>query len=353
MKFYFDKFKEVRRDRRYTAKSFSQKMGIARSTLWEWESGKRVPAEAIIRRLAEILNIDVSEISNLKDELRIVNRDFSGPRHAVGTLFNSTYEQRETQFDNIMHEISKLKQDLDQATVIINALLTTMDTMFYIKDANLKYVIANSNFLLNLSFPESFISKGHDDRKFFPAVEAKHNTKQDKEVLYTKKAIISEEGYIPGTRKRKWGLISKVPIMDVDNNAVGIVGTFVDVSERKRESEIKKLLEKVIGYTSYAVWLLYPEPNYKVFYVSPSVKRIYGYSPAKFLESKDFWFKKCLHPDDRSIIDDDWMAGKPGQGVDKKRFRIICADGQIKMIESTLVQADINGAVAYIEKEIS
>ena len=238
MKFFNDEFKKRRKELRYTATDYCKVMGIARTTLWEWESGRRVPSEAVIRRLAVILKTDVNAISNLKEELKVENADFSDSRHAVGSLFNNSFEQRESQFGHIINEISKLKGELDQAAVIINALLTTMHTMFYIKDANLKYVIANSNFLLNLSLPENYISKGHDDKTFFPAKEAKDNTTQDKEVLYSKKPVITQEAYIPGTRKKKWGLISKIPIIDSQNNAVGIVGTFLDITERKNKTEI-------------------------------------------------------------------------------------------------------------------
>ena len=238
MKFFNDEFKKRRKELRYTATDFCKVMGIARTTLWEWESKKRVPSEVIIRKLAKILKIDVALISNLKEELKVINADFSEPRHAIGSLFNNSFEHRENQFEHIIDEIKKLKDELDQSSVIIKALLTTMHTMFYIKDVNLKYVIANSNFLLNLSLPENFISKGHDDKTFFPAKEAKDNTAQDKEVLYSKKPVITQEGYIPGTRKKKLGLISKIPIIDSQNNAVGIVGTFLDVTERKNKTEI-------------------------------------------------------------------------------------------------------------------
>jgi PAS domain-containing protein len=353
MKFFYDKFKVLRKKQRYTATDFCKVMGITRTTLWEWESGKRIPSETIIRRLADILKIDVKEISNLKDELKIVNADFTASRHAVGLLFNSTSEQRECQFGHIINEISKLKGELDQAAMIINALLTTMHTMFYIKDANLKYVIANSNFLLNLSLPEDFVSKGHNDKKFFSAKEAKSNTEEDKEVLYSKKAIITQEGYIPGTRKKKWGLISKIPIMDLQGNAVGIVGTFLDITERKNTTEIRRLLEIALNHTSYVVWLLHPHPGYKLFYVSESVEQLYGYSADKFIKTKNFWLDRCVHPEDRINLERQWISGELSDLSEKREFRIVCPDGKIKCIESVLVNTEINDTVAYIEKDVT
>ena len=353
MKFYNDKFKILRKKQRYTATDFCKIMGVTRTTLWEWESGKRTPSEIVIRRLGEILKLDVSEISNLKDELKIVNADYSAPRHAVGSLFNNTSKEREGQFEHIINEISKLKGELDQASIIINALLTTMNTMFYIKDTNLKYVIANSNFLLNLSIPENFVSKGHDDTTFFPANEAKNNTEQDKQVLYSKKTIITKEGFIPGTRKKKWGLISKIPIMDSNNNAVGIIGTFLDITKRKNEAEIQRLLEKALNHTSYVVWLLHPHPSYKLFYVSESVERLYGYPSEKFIESKNFWLNKCVHPNDKKNLECQWLNGKTNKISGKRQFRIISPNGAIKQIESILVDTEINDTVAYIEREIT
>jgi transcriptional regulator with XRE-family HTH domain len=353
MNFYCDKFKNTRKKQRYTAIDFCKIMGVARTTLWEWESGKRIPSEAVIRRLAEILKIDVSSISDLKEMFKVADADFSGARAAVGSLFTKSVKQREAKFQNIISEIQNLKGELDQAAVIINALLTTMHTMFYIKDVNLKYVIANSNFLLNLSLSEDFVSKGHDDTTFFSAKDAKINTMQDKEVLYTKKSIITQEGYIPGTRRKKWGLISKIPIMDSHNNAVGIVGTFLDITERKKTTEIRRLLEIALNHASYVVWLLHPYPNYKLFYVSESVKQLYGYSAEKFTENKNLWLDKCVHPDDRMKLENEWLAGKISELSEKRIFRIISPGGKIKIIESILVDTEINATVAYIEKDVS
>ncbi|MCF7792143.1 MAG: PAS domain-containing protein [Victivallales bacterium] len=353
MKFYNDKLKEFRKQNRYTATDFCKVMKISRSTLWEWETGKRIPSEAVIRRFSKILNVEVNEISNLKEELGIIDKDFTASRHAVRSLFDNTPKQRTDKFENIVNEIKRLQSELDQAAVIINALLTTMHTMFYIKDANLKYVIANSNFLLNVSFPESFVSKGHDDKKFFSAREAKLNTEQDRNVLYTKQPIITQEGYIPGTRKKRWGLISKIPIMDSNGNASGIVGTFLDITERKNEAEIQRLLEIALNNTTYVVWLLHPYPNYRLFYVSKSVEKLYGLKPEKFLDSKSYWLSHCVHPDDREKLEKDWIYGKTGGTSGRKTFRIVCPDKTVKYIESILVNTEIHDTVAYIEKDIT
>ncbi|HBM15770.1 MAG TPA: hypothetical protein DD381_05420 [Lentisphaeria bacterium] len=59
----------------------------------------------------------------------------------------------------------------------------------------------------------------------------------DKEVLTTGKSILDKEDYIPGNRKTKWGIMSKIPILDLDGKIEGLLGFFVDITDRKKAEE--------------------------------------------------------------------------------------------------------------------
>ena len=55
--------KEIRKSRGYLKQmDFARAMGVKQSTLSMWENGKTKPDVATIKKLAEVLQVDVKEI---------------------------------------------------------------------------------------------------------------------------------------------------------------------------------------------------------------------------------------------------------------------------------------------------
>ena len=351
MEFYANRFKTLRKQARFSVKEFCNTAGIVRSTLWEWETGRRIPSEANIRMMADIVNVSLNEISDLTADEGIVKGDLSESVEGWLSLAGSDVGLRQSKFDGVIREINSLNKEMNQATVIINALLSTMRTMFYVKDVNLDYITANDIFLKNISLNSNYKVAGENDFTFFSSSEAKGNTKEDNEVLLTKQPVINKEGYIPGSRKKRWGLISKLPIRDSSGKVSGIVGTFVDITDRKKAEEIRTLLEGALNNSLHTVWLQHVSPKYKLFYISESVMSLYGYPVERFLNEKDFWFNVCVHPEDKKLLDRDWIYGKTK--APRRVFRIIRPDGEIRWIESFLVNTNIENYIAFVEKDVT
>ncbi len=352
MDFYFLKFKELRKKARFSVKDFCKEAGIARSTLWEWETNKRVPSEASIKMMAQIIGVNVSDISSLKDTVSKIDNKFSESVDGWLSLGGRDIAFRQSKFDRIINEINSLNKEMNQAAVIINALLSTMRTMFYIKDARLRYITANDIFLENVSLNSSYKVADKDDSTFFPIAEARKNTEEDNKVFETNQPLVNLEGYIPGTRKKKWGLISKLPVRNSSGKIIGVVGTFVDITERKKAEEIRTLLEAALNNSQHVVWLQYIFPKYKLFYVSESVEPLYGYPAEKFLNDKDFWYKTCVFSEDRKLLDPDWIYGKT-KTAGKRVFRIVKPDGEIRWIESFLVNCSTDNYIAFVERDVT
>ncbi len=136
----------------------------------------------------------------------------------------------------------KLNDKLQEAGVIIKALLSGIDSIFYIKDSDLKYITANETFLKNISLKSTYKVYGKTDEDFFSKREAKDNYLKDEKVLLTKEMLI-EEGFIPGTRNKKWGIITRTPVLDINNNISGVITNIVDISERKKTENSNELLK--------------------------------------------------------------------------------------------------------------
>jgi len=70
-------FRQIRKDKKLVRENVDKKAGIDRVTLSIWKSGKWIPSEKYIWLLAYVLNILLSEISDLEDVYPQSESDFS------------------------------------------------------------------------------------------------------------------------------------------------------------------------------------------------------------------------------------------------------------------------------------
>jgi PAS domain-containing protein len=348
MKFYHDKLVFLRKSKGYSSKYFCKNMNISRSTLWAWESGKRIPKREDIYAMASELNISVNSISDLspikftnsnKDETASLN----GHQENLGLYAPEYYDSA----DKAINHINLMINTFKDSTIIINALLKTLPCLFYIKNINLKYVVANSAFLSTLSLPTSYMIRNKNDNDLFPHKEAQINSEQDKLVFLSGKSILKEEGYIPGTRKKKWGINSKLPIFDSNNNIIGLIGLFVDITERKKEEKKSKILEAGINFITDSLTIV-NETTLKYIYMNNMRKKIFGYPDECFLENGcNFWLYNCVHPDNRDI--EEKYLYKKIQCPVKRNYKILLPDGRTRLIEArTSTKSILDSKSEYI-----
>ena len=351
MEFYNDKFKQLRKQLGLTMKHVAKRAEITHTTLWEWEKGKRTPSETRIRMLAHVLNVPVNDISNLDPEPPVSSGNFSEMVQSWVDLADSDIKSRLDLKNDITGKINHLFNELSQASVVIKALLSTMHSIFYVKDVNLNYITVNEAFLNNLSLSINYRVLGKSDFDFFARNDAKTNSEQDAEVLHTGKALIKYEGYIPGTRKKKWGIISKTPIYDPSGKISGIVGTFLDITDRRKNEIIRELLNNSLDMLIDGFGLIDSE-NRKYIYINKAFEKITGYPIQDAYNDSNFVFNNCIHPDDKV---------KEKEYIDKnswpivRHLRIIQPDGKVKWLEVTryIPSTDSSKYVATIAKDIT
>jgi PAS domain S-box-containing protein len=328
-----DKFKQIRQQNRWSLASLAKESGISRRSLILWESGKRVPTEKSLRNLAAFLNIPVNHISDLSPVQEVSEKSMSKSANLIYELSQNTTQN--STYKDIIHHVSILNSKLEQASIIIRGFFTSFHSMFYIKDVNLKYIAVNNSFLKNLSLEYSYNAIGKTDSDFFPLREAKLNNEQDKTVLQTGIGIKDIEQYVPGSRKNKWCILSKIPITDIENKTIGILGIFIDITEKKEAEKIRELLEIHINAMSASVAI--SRSNFKKYlYINKGHEKIYGYQNEEFYEKgHDFWINNCVHPEER-ILEREFIRTKSWPS--KYEYRIIKPDGEIRWIESQVTK---------------
>ena len=354
MKLDIIKFKSLRKKQKLTLQELAQKVGRTRNTLSSWENGKSTPSESKIRMLARILDTTVDKISDLEPEIPLSSTSFSEAAESWHLLANSNEHKIDTKIEPLISGINSLKKELRNSKIIIDALLSTSSVMIYIKDQNQRYITANKAFLKNTAFLDMEPVLNKTDSCFFSRKEAEINFNQDKNVLLHGKPLLNVEEYIPGTRKKKWGLISKTPVFDTTGNIAGLIGTFVDITKRKEAEYVRKMLEGNVELIPDAVGI-FDVTNQELAFISNAMEELTGYSLSSFdKDDGTFWKTICVHPDDRPLIVDPENTNI--SFPKDNSLRIIRADGKVKKILTRLYPKKkflCNDYVMFIMKDIT
>lgn len=258
MKFYNDKFREIREEKKIKITELALKMELNRNTLWLWEAGRIQPTERKVRLLANILDISVDKISDLQPELIIVNESDIERSKAISSWISFADKSLLGKKIHNVFLLKDLEEQLDRACqteTILCSLINFSDVMLYVKDTSQKYLAASKAFTNLVSFDNEQSIIGKTDEDLFSQREAKPNSDEDARVMLTGKAIKNRESFVPGSKKKKWGLISKIPTFDTKGKTSGIVGSFIDITRRKQAEYISDTLKHFIDMMNKVVWL--------------------------------------------------------------------------------------------------
>ncbi|HJO93979.1 MAG TPA: PAS domain-containing protein [Victivallales bacterium] len=327
-KFYSEKCKEFRLNNKIKTGILADKLGICRRTLWSLENNKSVPSDKKIYLIAKYLNVSPNQISDLKVAEPEFNTSLPEVRNPLDYFKREKDIIENDRFNDLISKIKNYHEERQRDKVITQALLTAIDLILYVKNIDLEYLVVNRSFIKNLNLPEEILIHGKKDCFFYPKNEARENTEMDAEVLRTGRAIAGREIYIPGTRKKKWGIISKYPIFASNNKVTGIVSACYDITERKKAEQVRALLEINQEAMSEALFIV-KNATSRYFYVNKNVEKIYGYKPELYYKyGRSFFLKNCLHKNYRRM---DFFT-KHFNKITTAEYKIIDSKNRIRWI---------------------
>ena len=257
MGFKREESKRIREDLRWTLSALAKQLNVSSRTVSNWECGKTVPSEKKIYEIANILGIGVDKISDIKSvPISPAASKLKTSTKSWLSLFKETKQNTKKEIHQISHTIEKLYNKLNDASIVISGLLRSVHFPVYIKDVDNKYIMVNNAFLEYTSAKEDSSVFGKNDYQFFSREEAHKNLTEDQNVLLSCNPVVNREDFIPGTRKKRWGLITKKLIYDDDDGQIaGIVGVFVDITERKAAEKRRSILEYALNKVPFLIWL--------------------------------------------------------------------------------------------------
>jgi len=299
MKFYREEFKAARNKLRWSIVALAKECGVSRQTIFLWESGKVVPPEGKVRQLARVLNVKMNSISDLEDNIPVSGKDVTPVFNLWNSLAGSSTKSRQEKRDNIVKQVYSHLNEQEQLYAMVNALLNSLQSIFYFKDKDMKYLVANKAFLENLSLLKDYNVHGKTDSDLFSQREADKNDEEDISVFKTGKPVVNREGYIPGSKKSKWGLISKFPIFDNDNKVIGVLGNITDITQIKEFEEVQALISESLNKLDVCL-SIYSLANKGYLFCNDSAYQVFGVDKSIPVENiEEYWLNNIVHPDDR------------------------------------------------------
>ena len=141
----------------------------------------------------------------------------------------------------VSRDITAIKEAEEKLTEERNRLRTIIDHLpsrLYLKDTESRYVLNNKAHLELLGASGQEDALGRTTADFFPGERGRQALADDRQVLTTGQPILNQEKSDFGAEGDvHWSLVTKVPLHDIRDQLVGLVGISHDITRRKTAEE--------------------------------------------------------------------------------------------------------------------
>lgn len=241
---------------------------------------------------------------------------------------------------------AKLRSSQEMLQTVMN----TIPAYVFWKDLDSVYLGCNENFAMvaGVDIPDNIVGKTDHDLAWRD-VEANLFRALDKEVISTNKPqfnIISPQRQADD--RDAWIEINIVPLHDEDDNVIGVLGTYNDITEkRKAEDNLIKSEAKYRSLAEQSVQGITILTTDKLLYYNPAFRELVGFSDEELSEmtAEEVW--DLVHPDDRDELRkrmENKIAGRPI--APRYEYRFIRKGGDVRWVESFTSRVEYAGTSA-------
>ncbi len=304
--------------------------------------------------------LDLAERRNRGDvikapyEYRFICKDGS-VKHVKAFSSNIEYEGRNAVQILIMDitDRKEIERELSESKRLLEMVINTIPMYVFWKDKNSTYLGCNQNFAITAGVPspKDIIGKTDFDLNW-PKENAEFYQKSDKEIMETRQPIIHSIEKLQYADTEMWIDLTKVPLIDENNEVIGVLGIYEDISERvKSEQAIKASEEKyrTLAEQSFQGMTILTRNGFA--YVNKAFAEIVGRTKEELLSMTPDDIRNIVHPADLEMIEDriaKWFAGEVVPP--RHEWRFIRKNGEIRWVESfsTRVQYEDDIALQII-----
>ena len=214
-------------------------------------------------------------------------------------------EGRPLRFPGVLIDIDhrhRLEAERDQAQALLRSFVEAMPGVLYAKNREGRLLIGNrgTDALLGRS-PEDYIGRTDAELLSDPA-QAAAVMAADARVMASGRAEQLEEEISFPDGRRAWWLSTKAPLRNDAGEVIGLVGTSLDITERRiaeqHHREIEERYRLAAQATNDAIWDWRIADGHVVW--NEALRTRFGHAD---LETSAQWWLDHIHPDDRARID--------------------------------------------------
>ena len=194
----------------------------------------------------------------------------------------------------VVRNISERKQSLlkvleselkmSKINRMLQIVIETIPVRLFWKDKDCTFLGCNSLFAHDAGMQSADDLIGKTDFDMPWKLYAESYQSDDKGIISSGKSKIGyEEFLISATGERQWLRTSKVPLYDANNNIIGVLGAYEDITEQKKEEEIKRKNDEQIRKLSLAieqspVTTVITDLKGNIIFANPKFEETTGYS---------------------------------------------------------------------------
>ena len=197
-------------------------------------------------------------------------------------------------------ERKRAEIELRASQQLISGIINTIPARVFWKDKNLVYLGCNAAFARDAGFSDPKDIIGKDDYQLGWRDQAEMYRRDDRQVIESgRPKLLIEEPQTTPEGNTITLLTSKIPLRDTNGEISGVLGTYMDITERKRaDNEIREseeLNRRLIESSTDAIIVRSKEI---IHYANPAALTLFGANRMDELVGKPYL--ELVHPDDRA-----------------------------------------------------
>src|SRR6266702_4398837 len=185
--------------------------------------------------------------------------------------------------DDVTEQINA-EAEAQRSNQMLETVIDNIPQRIFWKDQESRYLGCNMAFARDagLAYPEQVVGKSDADipcRAFADLLN-----EHDKEVVSTGVPKMNFEVDVVIDGVHRTTMTSKLPFTDSDGRVIGVLGSYTDITERKRADLALRLQSRALDASVNAILITAPSKEGNLIeYVNPAFKRITGYDPQEVI----------------------------------------------------------------------
>ncbi|MFL6587114.1 MAG: PAS domain-containing protein [Luteimonas sp.] len=224
-------------------------------------------------------------------------------------------------------ERRRLEAERDEAQILLRSFLEAAPGVMYAKDRRGRILFGNRGTTDLIGRPtEAYVGRT-DAELLGDASQAAAIMATDERIMSSGRTEQVEEAVNFPDGRSAWWLSTKVPLRDTQGTVIGLVGTSLDITDRKaaeaRHQEIEERYRLAAHATNDAIWDWRMDDGHVVW--NEALTTLFGHAETA---TGAQWWLDHIHPEDRARVDTQIHAVIDGDGsVWTGEYRFQRADG--------------------------